>query len=336
VFSRRWRRQPAAAVMGRVLVFLAGWASVVLSESVAYLWAANDFWLRVHVVGRHYGTIDSISRWGLNTDPRTIPLAVFAPLTWWSGRVSWGDVNADQAYHGLIFCLALGAVLIGALVVASRRQSFNDRSVAGLIVAAVWFAWPLLAHQFGSQSLTQFVPMHRLSRHLVLYAPGAVFATVAGWSVIVRATSSSRFAYVRPALTMAAWAIVVFHFYVNWRGEQIAYAGYHRIKDTYSRVRAHLPAGVATIIADPGDLCFFDFWLNPLGVERVRMVAFANYSRCDELKTGVVLTQSNPGWERLNAPVIQQTVARLPCLLQPPAQWRLVYDGEPEKLYRIQ
>ena len=48
-----------------------------------------------------------------------------------------------------------------------------------------------------------------------------------------------------------------------------------------------------------------------------------------------MLTQSNPGWEGRGAPVIQETVARLPCLLHPPDDWRLVYDGYPEKVYLI-
>jgi hypothetical protein len=47
----------------------------------------------------------------------------------------------------------------------------------------------------------------------------------------------------------------------------------------------------------------------------------------------VVLTWSNAGWEGLSAPVIQETVARLPCLLQPPPSWRLLHDGFPEKVF---
>ena len=48
-----------------------------------------------------------------------------------------------------------------------------------------------------------------------------------------------------------------------------------------------------------------------------------------------MLTHSNPGWEGTGAPVIQETVARLPCLVHPPADWRLVYDGYPERVYQI-
>jgi hypothetical protein len=317
------------------LAYLSGWAIVIALECLAYLWTAHDFLLRIHVVNRHYGTLDSIRQWGLNTDPTTIPLSVFAPIVWWS-RGNWGYLNLDQAYHALLFCLALASLLAGCVVLRSIRGRVPDRAAAGFAVAAVWFSFPLLFHQFGSQSLTHFVPMHRLSRHFVVYAPGAVFAAVAGWFLIMEAASTWRFPQARRALMATAAAMLVIHVYFNLRGEQAVYGAYHNIKGTYARIRGQLPRDLHTMIADPGDLCFFDFWLNPIGVERVKMVAFANYSACDELTSGVVLTQSNAGWEGLSAPVIQETVRRLPCLLHPPPSWRLVYDGHPEKVYQIE
>lgn len=177
--------------------------------------------------------------------------------------------------------------------------------------------------------------MHRQSRHLVVYAPGAVFATVAGYCLIKEATAAWRVAHRRKVLIAVACATLSTHLYFTWRGEQVAYGAYHRIKGTYVRIREHLPQDVATLVADPGDLGFFDFWLNPLGAERVQMVAFSDYSTCDDFKSGVVLTRSSPGWEGTGAPIIQETVARLPCLLDPPALWRLLYDGYPEEIYVI-
>jgi hypothetical protein len=119
------------------------------------------------------------------------------------------------------------------------------------------------------------------------------------------------------------------------QAEQVAYDGYHRIRDTYARIRDRLPPDTRLIVADPGDLGFFDFWLNPLGETRVQLHAFANYTRCEMLTEGVVLTYSNPGWENLGALAIQEAVARLPCLVRPPADWRLLYDGFTERVFHI-
>jgi hypothetical protein len=221
---------------------------------------------------------------------------------------------------------------------AARERRVGDRATAGFILAVVWLCWPLLYHQFGSQSATHFVPMHRLSRHLVVYAPGAMFAIVAGCFFIRERTSLGRNPTARKVLVLLGAFILLTHLYFNWRGEQIAFDAYQDIKGTYARIRSRLPPGVRTIVGDPGDLCFFDFWLNPLGTERVRVAAFANYSRCEELQGSVgtvVLTHSNQGWQGLAAPVIRETVERLPCLLNPPASWRLLYGGYPEKVYVI-
>jgi Dolichyl-phosphate-mannose-protein mannosyltransferase len=334
-FSRIWKRDTCASLLRGCLAYLGGWMMMIAIEGLGYLWAVNDFFHRLRVVNQHYGTVASIARSGLNTDPNTLPLSLFAPVAWWT-HGDWGRLNPDQAYHALIFCWALLSISAGLVALKAGRRLVPDRAVAGFVVALVWCAWPLLYHQFGSQSVTHFVPVHRLSRHFVVYAPGAIVAIVAGWFLIVNWVRARGGARGRAAIMAVGSAILVVHVYFNWKGEQIAYDAYHRIKGTYTRIREHLPPGVHTIVGDPGDLCFFDFWLNPLGAERVKMVVFANYSGCDELRSGVVLTQSNPGWERLAAPVIQETVRRLPCLLEPPPTWRLLYDGYPERVYSIE
>jgi hypothetical protein len=325
------RRSGVAAI--DCAAYAAGWALVSVAEGVAYLRGAGDFLLRFHVVDRHYGTVESIARAGLNTDPGTIPFSLLAPVTWWL-RGGWGELNQDQAYHGLLFCWAVAFLAIGALALGVLRGRADRRARAGFAVAVVWLLWPLLYHQFGSQSLTHLVPMHRLSRHLVVYAPGAMFAIVAGCFLTgeaIRTASSARVR--RVAWSMGVLALAV-HSWFNWKGEQIAFGGFHRIKGTYVRIREHLPEGTRTIVADPGDLCFFDFWMNPLGSERVKMVPFAVYERCEQIQEGIILTHSNPGWQG-RAPIILETLRRLPCLAHPPVTWRLIYQGYPERIYQV-
>jgi hypothetical protein len=334
LFEWQWRHDTLAGTARAMLAYLAGWVMVQALEGLAYLWAVGDFLHRFHVVNRHYGTLQSIGQWGLNTSADTIPFSIFPPLLWWR-LGEWGRLNQDQAYHGLIFCLALGGLVLGVLALRSRRSVAQGLAPAGLTVAAFWVAFPLLYHQFGSQSVTQFVPMHRLSRHLVLYAPGAVVAAVAACAVASGRVSTWRFAPARRAAGGAGLVVLAVHLAFNWQGARVAYDAYHRIKGTYVRICHNLPPDVRTIVADPGDLCFFDFWLNPLGAERVRLMPFANYALCDELPAGIVLTWSNPGWEGLSAPIIRETVRRLPCLTAPPPRWHLLYGGFPEKIYVV-
>jgi hypothetical protein len=335
-FGWQWQGESLRSIARATLAYLAGWLSVQVVEGLVYLWAVGDFLHRVHVVDRHYGTLQSIGQWGLNTSSNTIPFSIFPPLLW-SRQGGWWHFNLDQAYHGLIFCFAFAGLIAATLVFiftsVFTKASVPRRTIAGFTVGAFWFACPLLYHQFGSQSLTQFVPMHRLSRHLVVYGPGAVFATVAACALIAAAAPRWQFTLARWRLAAVALGVLLLHLSLNGQAERVAFNAFHQVKTTYVRIRSHLPPDVRTIVGDPGDLCFFDFWLNPLGVERVQIMPFANYAHCDGLPNGVVLTRSNAGWEGLSAPVIQETVTRLPCLLQPPPSWRLLYDGFPEKVF---
>ena len=330
--SRLWRREPAAATLRTCALFAAGVGAVYIGEGLVYLATAGDFLHRFHIVGAHYGSPASIAQAGLNIDPRTIPFSIFPPALWWQQGLQ--RLNSDQAYHALQFCFALLALIAGVAVLAVVRRRVDDAAWAGFALAAVWFSVPLLYHQFGSQSVTMYVPMHRLSRHLVVYAPGAVFATVAGCALVARASRPLSIT-IRAGILTIGVALLALHLAFNQQGISIAYQGYQQIKSTYHRIRGELPGGVRTITADPGDLCFFDFWLNPLRGEAVRVVPFAAIASCSEVRDGVVLTFSNPGWQGLHAPVIRETVARLPCLLDPPADWRLLYDGYPERVYLV-
>jgi 4-amino-4-deoxy-L-arabinose transferase-like glycosyltransferase len=322
-----------ASSAGRdALIYLAGWAVVVGAEALVYGMFTGDVLWRLHVVQAHYGTADSIARAGLNVDPWTIPFSLFAPIEWWV-HGGWGRLNQEQAYHGLLFPIATVLLAAGLLALSWRREATRT-TIAPLVLGAVWLFWPILFHQFGSQSVSTYVPMHRLSRHLVVYAPGAMFALVAGTSALAAMAPAPRTAAVRSLAYAVAVIAMLGYLQWNWQGERIAFDAFHGIKETYVRIRERLPPGVRTIVADPGDLCFFDFWLNPLGSERVRMMAFAGYERCDQIDGGVVLTQSNRGWTD-HAPVIVETVRRLPCLTQPPPTWRVLYSGYPEKVFVI-
>jgi hypothetical protein len=331
LFKRQEGSQPARLVWRPVALYSGGWLLIQVLEGAIYLWSAGDFFHRAHIVSRHYGSMQSIGKWGLNTDLGTIPYSVFAPWLWLRTR-EWGHLNAEQAYHGLLFLFAFAALALAIPASWVMRAASCRKAVSALWLGAVWTIWPLLYHQFGSQSLTQFVPIHRLSRHLVVYAPGAIFLVTVSVAIVTRSLQSRSVTW-RRAAALAATAALVAHFYFNWQGIRAASLAFHATKAPYVRIREHLPAGTRTMIGDPGDLCFFDFWLNPLGDVRVQLTPFANYSSCDQLESGVVITKASPGWDGMAAAAIRETVQRLPCLLHPPPSWRLLYDGFPERVF---
>jgi hypothetical protein len=328
-----WRNERPGTAAVECGTCLAGWVAVVAAESLVYAWATHDAFHRMRVVTAHYGTPDSILRAGLNTSASTIPFSLFAPILWIRGG-GWGQFNPDQAYHGLLFVWALLSLAACAAILVAWKGHRDRRLTTAGALAMIWLGWPILYHQFGSQSLMNFVPIHRLSRHLVVYGPAAIFAVVTGCAMVYELMEHVAVRWVRQSLVACGVAILFLNTCLNVRAEGVAYRNFHQIKNTYARIRSRLPGDVRAIIADPGDLCFFDFWMNPLGSERVRMVPFSAVRTCDQIDDGIVLTQSNPGWAG-NAQVIQDTVSRLPCLIDPPATWHQIYDGYPERVFQV-
>jgi hypothetical protein len=195
-------------------------------------------------------------------------------------------------------------------------------------------AWPLLYQQFGSQSLTSFVPMHRLSRHFVAYAPGAILVTVVGFCILVEHSKAMRRRW--HAVVMGVLSLTgAISLSSGWIATSTAFAAFQHQKAVHVRIRERLPRETDHIIGDPGDLGILDFWLNPLGSTRVTLTPLDAYARCGDMSHGVVLTFSNPGWVNLGAPVVREATRRLPCLLTPPPAWRLLYGGAPERIYVI-
>ena len=328
-----WRRESLWRLLRDGAAYLAGVAAVMGMEGMAYLLSTGDFFHRFHVVGSHYGNAGSIDQWGLNTDRYMIVFSLFAPLVWLM-RGTWGHFAPDQAYHGLTFALAVLSLLAGWVIATKARGRLPRPQAAALCLATVWFVWPLLYQQFGSQSLTSFVPIHRLSRHFVAYAPGAICVTVVGLGILIEHSKTLRHGWRAIAIVVLPLTGAI-NLYSGWIATNTAFAVFQQQKAIHIRIREHLPKEIDHIIGDSGDLGILEFWLNPLGSRRVALTPFAAYRRCEEISHGVVLTFSNPGWANLGSPVVREAARRLPCLLVPPPTWRLLYGGVPEKIYVI-
>ena len=118
ILARHLHDQPVRRVLRSVGLYLAGWLSVQVLESAAYLASTGDFFHRAHVVSRHYGSMQSIAKWGLNTDAGTIPYSVFAPLLW-ARLGEWGRLNSEQSYHALLFVFAVAAAALATVALVA-------------------------------------------------------------------------------------------------------------------------------------------------------------------------------------------------------------------------
>ena len=310
----------------------AGMAAVVAGEAIYYGVAYGAPGLRFAVSHAYYGGAEALNRHGLNADPWTIPGSLLPPLEWFRIGMPLWTLHPGQAYHAHAFVLGLLAWLAGALAIA-RMDGPDWRTFVWL---SIWAWWPVLYHQFGSQSLTAFVPIHRLPRQLVLYAPAAI--TMVAWvaALMTRHRPAHRLAAAAAAVCLAI-GLLVHASGVN-QGLRLQSAIVAQTTSIYDRLVDNLQGYRGRIYIDSAEVGLLDYFLNPLGSEAVVQIndIFASPS-CAAFEGAVVVTHSNPGWSFSPPPVLLDSARRrLPCLVQPPPSWKpLSPPWLPERIYGV-
>ena len=314
-------------------LILAGLAAIVASEAVYYGLANGTPGLRFTVSHAYYGGAEALNRHGLNADPWTIPGSLLPPLEWLRIGMPWGSLHPGQAYHAYAFVLGLLAWCAGLLVFlrmgGSERRAF--------LWMSIWAWWPVLYHQFGSQSLTSFVPIHRLPRQLILYAPAAI--TLVAWTGAHLTRHRAAHPRVAAIASIGLAMGLLVHASGISQGLRLQSAMIGQTTTIYDRLIANLAGYRGRIYIDSAEVGLLDYFLNPLGVEPVvRAHDIFSAPSCAAFEGAIVVTHSNPGWSFSPAPVLLDSARqRLPCLEQPPPTWKQI-QGAPwlrERIYTV-
>jgi hypothetical protein len=324
--------QPLKARLRQSSMILGGLLAVPALEAMYYGVVADDPWLRMSVAHEYYGGPDSLRQHGLNVDPWTIPGSLLPPLEWIRTGLPPMTLHSGQAYHAYAFVLGLLAWIV-ALPMAVRMTGSERRA---LVWMSLWAWWPVLYHQFGSQSLTSFVPMHRLSRQLILYGPGAVM--VVAWVAAHVAKHNARpLMKAGPAVVLVAGLAV--HAGGVLEGLRLQSAIIGRTTTIHDRLVANLTGYRGRVFIDSAEVGLVDYFLNPLGAEPVVHVQdLFSAPSCGEFEGALVVTHSNPGWSFQPPPaLLGEAQRRLPCLAHPPSTWKPLHAAPwlPERIYSV-
>jgi hypothetical protein len=323
---------PLTARLRQSLMILGGLLTVAALEAMYYGIVVGDPGRRLTVAHDYYGGPDSLARHGLNVDPWTIPGSLLPPLEWIRTGLPPMALHSGQAYHAYAFVLALLAWL-AALPMAVRMTDPERRAFAWM---SLWVWWPVLYHQFGSQSVTSFVPMHRLSRQLILYGPGAVM--VVAWVAAHVAKHGGR-----PPMKAAAAVVLVAGLVVHaggvLEGLGLQSAIISRTTTIHDRLVANLIGYRGRVFIDSAEVGLIDYFLNPLGAEPVVHVQDVfSATSCGAFEGAIVVTHSNPGWSFQPPPILLgDAQRRLPCLAHPPPTWTPLHAAAwlPERIYSV-
>jgi hypothetical protein len=320
--NRTTIRSVAVASMG---VF-AGFIIIISSEGLLHISYGKPFFQRFIAVTDHYGGAFAIKKWGLNTDLSYMPKVLLPFILWISNKQPVFFLNLEQSLHGIFYIYLL---LFFPVLLISLLKNINTHMIA---VSIAWFLLPVLYHEFGSQSLSHYVLIHRLSRHFILFLPSAIFLFCLSIKQILEITA---FPTHLTAVSIPAIFIILINILVVGCLSAKTYANHvYSIKNIDYRIVEALAGYEGVVVADTGNLGAVIFFLNSIHETPVTPVDIQTISSCKELDNTIVIINSTQGWWDDNDSIMKLK-KRLPCLNSPPAKWLRIETNGPEQIYRI-
>lgn len=142
--------------LGRCAILAAGFAVVAILEGWAYCRVTGDFLFKYHNTLSHYAESH-----GFCTDPGLYPRIMFHLGNDMRPRFQ----GLADSYYGFYYLVALVAVVLGLMRWSAHR---------GIVIC--WLLTVCCYLQWGSMSLTEYIPLHRLPRHLSLATPPMILS----------------------------------------------------------------------------------------------------------------------------------------------------------------
>lgn len=170
--------------LGRLVLFGLGFLFITTAENLLYLHQMGDFFFKYKATLYHYN-VEQTFHPNLCTYPDLMfQLRACSSIAF----KGWAD-----SYYGFHY-LALLAVIIPGLV---RYQRWY-------VWIFIWFIVVFGYLQFGSMSLSEYHPLHRLPRHLDMITPAMILLLAGGFDVI----RSRRF--IGSVLSLSCVGILIF------------------------------------------------------------------------------------------------------------------------------
>jgi hypothetical protein len=308
------------------LCIFSGFIFIMLLEGGFYSFHGKPFLHRFIAVAAHYGKSSSIETWGLNVDLTYMPKVLLPCILWFINHEPLFSLNIDQSLHG-IFYGYLFILLAGLLISICKKKNVNL-----IFVSLLWFIMPVFYHEFGSQSLTHYVLIHRLSRHFILFLPVAIFLFSFSMKQVCTIAPPSK--YLKYLYGAGLFLILSNIFWMALKGVAIYHQHVYTAKNIDYRIVKELSGYQGKVVADSGNLGAIIFFLNQLDKTAILPTDIQTISSCKELNNAILIINSTYGWWSDND-AIRNLKRRLPCIESPPGNWQEIKTIGPEKIYKI-
>jgi hypothetical protein len=248
------------------LYLLLGFSLVVLLESVYYYFKTGDLLPQLHS-GFEYFTQKERLKYEFNIDLTFYPKVMFNLDNNWHFML-----DNRYTYFGFFYYL----FAVSTIYLLLKRKS-------SIYIILLWFFSIFLYQQFGSMSYKEYIPMHRLDRHLTTLSLPSVLIVATFFNLLLNRKSSECV-----GLLLLAFLLLSFLSYID----TITTLQKDAVKDTHLIFEEIKKLPEKKVFSDSGTIGHLNFYFQ----FRRKDLYSLNYRSCDDLKDSYVIINATRGW----------------------------------------
>lgn len=268
-----------------------GYLIIFLIEGTYYYISTGDFLLQIHSGFSYFAQKERL-KYEFVTDFDFYPKIMFNLDH--NYMYSW---NNRYTYFGFFYYL----VIISIIFIVMKK-------IKNAYVIILWLLSVFLYMQFGTMSISEYIPMHRLDRHLtVIEVPSIIL-----FSVFIYNFSKNK---IRKAISIFIIIILILSFigYIK----NIYYFQKGAVEDTKRIFEFIRERPKKVVYSDWGTIGHLMFYFK---FERNEYLRGLDYVKCEDIKDAYVVVNATRGWVEF-WPMFQNYPS---CALNPPETWQLL------------
>ena len=243
-----------------------GFFLVVTLESIYYFLATGNALLQFHVGFEYFAQKERLN-YEFNTDLSFYPKIMFNLDNNWNFMI-----NNKYTYFGFFYYL----FVISTIYILLKRES-------KAYIILLWFFSVFLYQQFGTMSYKEYIPMHRLDRHLTTLSISSTIIVAIFFSRILKGNFLGRIGFL-----ILIFLLLSFLSYID----SITSLQRDAVKDIHLIFEEVRKLPEKNIFSDAGTIGHLNFYFR---FERKNLYTL-DYKSCEDLKDSYVIINATRGW----------------------------------------
>lgn len=260
-------------------------------EGIFYYLTTGDFLLQINSGFTYFAQKERL-KYEFVTDFGFYPRTMFNLD--YNYRYLW---NNKYTYFGFFYYL----VVISIIYIILRK-------IKKAYIIILWFLSVFLYMQFGTMSIKEYIPMHRLDRHLTIIEIPSILLV----SVFIYYFSQNRIRKIFSSLLILT-LLISFLYYIK----NIHYLQKGAVEDTIRIFDFIKGLPKKTVYSDWGTIGHLMFYFK---FERNEYFKGLDYVRCEDIRDAYVVVNATRGWVEF-WPMLQNYPY---CIFNPPENWKLL------------